>query len=145
APLGMDAVIARRGLCLDAPRRRATLGASVLTALAAAATAAVLYGLSPLLSACILAATVAGGVTQSAAAYFQGKSRFGIAVPLLQAANWALVPIAGVTAWLAIDDANAPALMITAAALLTAFGARALAQREPQVHVTGTDLSGLWA
>ena len=94
APLGLDQVVARRGISLDAGWRRAALGACVLTALAAAAVAALVYHLSAALVADAALATLALGIAQSAGGHFQGQQHLRAAVWVVQLLNGALALVA---------------------------------------------------
>src|SRR6185437_1827411 len=94
APLGLDQVLARRGIRLDAQWRRSSLAASVAVALAAAAFARFAYHLAPPLLASVALITVALGIAQSVGAHFQGRRQFGIAVWVLQLLNLTILLIA---------------------------------------------------
>lgn len=79
-PLGLDQVVGRRGLRLNARWRRASIGASVTTAVAAAFLAGLVYHLPPALMASVAVITLTLGVALSIGAHFQGQRRFGIGV-----------------------------------------------------------------
>jgi O-antigen/teichoic acid export membrane protein len=120
APLGLDLVIARRGLSFTSHLRRAVLVTSVSIAVVTACIAAALYGLSITLLCAIFLATAAVGVSQATAAHFQGRRQFTVAVPYLQMSNWALVPVALVSAAFSLTTASVPCALIALAALTTA-------------------------
>jgi O-antigen/teichoic acid export membrane protein len=120
APLGIDLVVPRRGLPLGTALRRAAAVTSALLALAATVLAAAVYRLEWGLLACILVATTAAGIVQVTAAHFQSQHRFGISVPLLQASNWALVPVGLMTAVVGVGGALLPSALLALLALLTA-------------------------
>jgi O-antigen/teichoic acid export membrane protein len=120
APLGLDLVIARRGLSFTSRLRTAVLASSVAIAMATACIAAALYGLSITLLSAIFLATAAVGVSQATAAHFQGRRQFAVAVPYLQMSNWALVPVAIVSAAFGFTTALVPCALIALAALITA-------------------------
>jgi O-antigen/teichoic acid export membrane protein len=134
APLGFDLAVARRGLQLDPSWRRAVLLASIATAVATAVLAAIGYHLDASLLACVLIATIATGVTQSGAAHYQGQRQFGTALWIFQFSNWALVPVALITAVLGLDTAIAPCVLITVAAVISALAAWLLVSRHRQRH-----------
>ena len=115
APLGLDLVMARRGLRLDAAWRRATLAACVLVGVATAVFAAAVYHLTFALVICVLFATIATGARQTCAAYLQGKRRFSAAVWILQLSNGALLAVAFATALLRLRSAIGPCSLITIA------------------------------
>lgn len=106
APLGLDQVIGRRGLPLDRPLRRGIVSISIGVGLLTAAVSAFLYRLSSSLAQCVLIATVAAGLMQASAAYFQGRQRFGPATWIVQLSNWALLAAALLTALLKLDTAS---------------------------------------
>jgi O-antigen/teichoic acid export membrane protein len=120
APLGLDLVIARRGLSFTSRLRSAVLVTSVSIAVATACIAAAVYGLNITLLCAIFLATAAVGVSQATAAHFQGRRQFAVAVPYLQMSNWALVPIAIVSAAFSFTTALVPCTLIALAALTTA-------------------------
>ena len=123
APLGLDQVVARRGISLDARWRRAALGACVLTALAAAALAALVYHLSLALVADVALGTLALGVAQSAGGHFQGQQRLRAAVWVVQLLNGALALVAILDVGFGLATASEVCLLIAAAAV---FGAIAI-------------------
>jgi O-antigen/teichoic acid export membrane protein len=120
APLGLDLVIARRGLSFTSRLRRAVLVTSVLAAVATVCIAAALYDLSFSLLCAIFLATASVGVSQATAAHFQGRGQFSVAVPYLQMSNWALVPVAIISAGGSFKTALIPCALIALAALITA-------------------------
>ena len=105
APLGLDQVVGRRGLRLNGRWRRASLAASVTTALAAALLGGLLYHLSLALMASVALITLTLGVALSIGAHFQGQRRFGIGVWVLQLLNGTIALSAGITVALGLDTA----------------------------------------
>jgi O-antigen/teichoic acid export membrane protein len=91
-----------------------------LVALVATALAAAVYRLDSGLLACVLVATTAAGIAQVTAAHFQSQHRFAISVPLLQASNWALVPVGVITAIAGAGGALLPSALVALMGLLTA-------------------------
>jgi len=122
APLGLDQVAARRGIRLDAGWRRAALGACALTALAAAAVAALVYHLSAALVASVALITVALGVAQSAGGHFQGQQHLRTAVWVVQLLNGALALVAILALGIGLRSAGAVCLSVAGVALLAAAG-----------------------
>jgi hypothetical protein len=120
APMGLDQLIARHGLAFGGKLRRVTLAASALSGIVTAGIGALLYRMETSMWLALFAATVAGGATQSLARHFQNRGR-PIAVPLLQASNWLLVPVAVLAAAAGFTDAVSPALLLTGASVLTAL------------------------
>ncbi len=120
APLGLDLVVARRGLQLGRPLRRAILAASLGTATVTAAVGALAYDLDASLLASLFVATVAAGAIQAAVANFQGQQRFGAASWLLQISNVLLLPVALVTLSLGFRTALMPCILIAATNLVGA-------------------------
>lgn len=114
-PLGLDLVVARRGLQLDSPWRRAALAACTAVGLAAAAVTAIAYHLALRLLMCVLCATAARGVAQACAAHFRGERQFSTAIWIQQLSNWALVPVALCSALLRFRTAIGPSVLITLA------------------------------
>lgn len=107
APLGLDQVIARRGIRLDARWRRSSFGASLITALAAGAFASLVYHVPLALMASVILITLALGINQSVGAHFQGQRQFGIAVWVLQLLNGTILAVAVVMAEAALHTAVA--------------------------------------
>lgn len=120
APLGLDQVAARRGIRLDGGWRRAALAGTTLTALAAAAVAALVYHLSAALVASVALITVALGVAQSAGGHFQGQQHLRTAVWVVQLLNGAIALVALVDLGLGLPSAGEVCLAIAAVALLAA-------------------------
>jgi O-antigen/teichoic acid export membrane protein len=145
APLGIDLVVARRGLQLDGRLRRSVVASSVVVGCATAAICAAVYGLPASLTGLILVATAGLGLVQGAAAYFQGQQRFGIAVWLLQISNAVLVPVALITLLAGNASAVLPAALIAAGSLVGGLGSWWLVTAETRALVArGTRLLGLW-
>jgi O-antigen/teichoic acid export membrane protein len=106
APLGLDQVVIRRGIRLDGPWRRASLGACIATALAAGAFAGLVYHLHWTLMASVTAITLEVGIAQSVGAHLQGQRQFRVAVWVLQLLNGTIVAIALVTAAAGLETAG---------------------------------------
>jgi hypothetical protein len=120
APLGLDLVLGRQGLRLDAPLRRAVLGISTAMAVLTTVVTAIFYHLEPALLACVFAATVASGVMQAIAGHFQGQRQFGAAVWMLQLSNWTLLVAALLSACFGRRSALEPCALIAVAGVLGA-------------------------
>ena len=120
APLGLDQVVGRRGIRLDAEWKRACFGASLATAIAAGAFAGLVYRLAPALMASVTVITLTLGIAQSVAAHFQGQRRFGIAVWVLQLLNGAIALIALVTAAVGLGTATEVCGLMSLVGLLAA-------------------------
>ena len=112
-PLGLDLVVARRGLQLDSSWRRAALAACTAVGVAAAAAAAIAYHLTVALLTCVLCCTAAKGVVQACGAHFRGERQFSAAIWILQLSNWTLVPVAVCSALLRFRTAVGPSVLIT--------------------------------
>jgi O-antigen/teichoic acid export membrane protein len=141
APLGLDQVVARRGISLDAGWRRAALGACVLTAMAAAAVAALVYHLSAALVADTALATLALGIAQAAGGHFQGQQHLRAAVWVVQLLNGALALVAVLDIGLRLTSASGVCLLVAAAAILGAAAIWWLVRHRQRV---GDDLSKPW-
>jgi O-antigen/teichoic acid export membrane protein len=141
APLGLDQVVARRGISLDARWRRAALAACVLTAMAAAAVAAFVYHLSMALVADVALGTLALGIAQSAGGHFQGQQRLRAAVWVVQVLNGALALVAILDVGFGLATASEVCLLIAAAAVLGAVAIWSLVRRKQSV---GEDRSQPW-
>jgi O-antigen/teichoic acid export membrane protein len=120
APLGLDQVLARRGISLDAGWRRAAVGACVVTAVAAATVAALVYRLSPSVTVSVALITLCLGLAQSAGGHFQGQQHLRTAVWVVQLLNAALVIAALLAAGLGLSTAGAVCSLLAALALLAA-------------------------
>lgn len=130
APLGLDQVLARRGIRLDAKWRRSSFAASVAVALAAGAFARLAYHLAPPLLASVALITVALGIAQSVGAHFQGQRQFGIAVWVLQLLNVTILLIALVAVAAGLGTATAVCALMSFAALAGAAAIRWLVRHE---------------
>lgn len=130
APLGLDQVVGRHGIRLNGRWRRASLGASVATALATALIGGLVYHLAPALIASVAVITLTLGMTQSVAAHFQGQRQFGIAVWVLQLMNGAILVIALVAAAVDLDTATGVCGLMALAVLLAAIVVWWLQRRE---------------
>lgn len=130
-PLGLDLVVARRGLQLNSSWRRTALGACTAVGVATAAFTAIAYHLALPLLICVWLATAARGVVQACGAHFQGQRQFPTALLIRQLSNWALVPVALCSALLQFRTAIGPSALITVAALAGASAAwRQVIRRE---------------
>jgi O-antigen/teichoic acid export membrane protein len=120
APLGLDYVVARRGLALGRGLRRTGLVASAVVGLATVLISLALYDLEVSLLLAIFVATLGMGTSQTVAAHFQGQRQFSLALPFTQMSSWVLMLI-GIIAWIGgITTATLPAALIALAALITA-------------------------
>ncbi len=122
APLGLDLVVARRGLQLGLGLRRSVLIASASTGIITAAIAAEVYEVSRVVLVAIAVTTAASGAIQAGVAHFQGQRRFGIAAWLLQIPNISLVPIALITLLLGLITAQTVSVLIAFASLIGLAG-----------------------
>lgn len=122
APLGLDQVVGRRGIRLDRLWQRASLGASLLTALAAGVFAKLVYHLPPALVASIAVTTLALGIAQSVGAHYQGQRQFGIAVWVVQLLNGTLLLIALIAAAAGLGSAATVCGLMSVVALVGAAG-----------------------
>jgi O-antigen/teichoic acid export membrane protein len=120
APLGLDQVVARRGISVDAAWRRAALGACVLTASAAATVAALVYHLSAPLVTSVALITLALGVAQTAGGHFQGQQRLRAAVWVVQLINGAIALVALVDVAIGVVSAAEVCSAIAAVAIIGA-------------------------
>ena len=137
APLGLDLLVARRGLLLGPPLRRAVLVASAGVAAVTAAVAAVAYDLAFDLALALFFAIAAAGVVQGVTAHFQGQRQFGIAAWILQTSNFILIPAGLVALAAGLTTATAPAVLIAALMVLAAAWA-ALSQSRPAAAAHGS-------
>ena len=128
-PLGLDLVVARRGLQLDSSWRRAALAACTAVGVVTAAVTAIVYHLALPLLSCVLCATAARGVAQACGAHFRGERQFSTALWILQLSNWALVPVALCSALLKFRTAIGPSALITVAGVAGAAAAWLLVAR----------------
>lgn len=131
APLGLDQVVGRRGIRLDARWRRATLGASLATALGAGAVSGLIYRVPPALMACVALITLTLGMAQSVGAHFQGQRQFGIAVWVVQLLNAMIALIALVAAITGLGTATEVCALIGIGALVGAIAIWRLVRHEP--------------
>lgn len=122
-PLGLDLVVARRGLQLNSSWRRAALAACTAVGVVSAAFTAIAYHLALPLSICVLLATAARGVVQACGAHFRGERQFSTALWILQWSNWALLPVALCSALLEFRTAIGPAALMTGVGLAGALAA----------------------
>lgn len=122
APLGLDQVVGRRGIPLDAVWRRASLGACLAMGFLTAIVAGLIYHLAGALCVCIGVSTLAIGLAQSGASHFQGQQRFGTAVWMLQLSNCTLALVALVTAAAGLTTETEVCALLAAAGAMTAAG-----------------------
>jgi O-antigen/teichoic acid export membrane protein len=132
APLGLDQIIARRGIRLDARWRRASLGASLATAVAAGVVSGLLYHLPLALMASVTLITLTLGIAQSVGAHFQGQRRFGIAVWVVQIFNATIALIALVAAAMGLDTAIEVCALMSVVGLIAAAAIWWLLKRDPE-------------
>ena len=97
APLGLDKVVGRRGIRLDARWRSASFGACLVTAIVAGAVSSLVYHLTTALMVSVTLITLTLGLAQAVAAHFQGQRQFGIAVWVLQLLNVTIAVVALIT------------------------------------------------
>jgi O-antigen/teichoic acid export membrane protein len=114
APLGLDLVVARRGLVLGPRLRLGVLGTCTAMGLVTAVIGSVLYGLPFSLLITLLVATVAAGAIQAGVAHFQGRQNFALAAWLLQTPNAVLIPVALITLICGFDTAVTPSILLAA-------------------------------
>jgi hypothetical protein len=145
APLGIDLVIARRGLRLGLHLRRAAFAASVLTGLLTTLVGALLYHLQPSLLVCLFVATTTGGMSQSSAAHFQSQKRFAISVPILQSSNWALIVVGVITAVVAASTAVVPTAILAASGAIAGVIGWVLVSRKTEDSGVPVRTGGLWS
>jgi O-antigen/teichoic acid export membrane protein len=130
APLGLDQVVLRRGIRLDAEWRRASFGASIVTALGAGLFSGLVYHLAPPLMVWVGVITLTLGIAQSVAAHFQGQRQFGIAVWVLQLLNGTIALIALVAAAAGLRSATAVCGLMGIAGMIAAAAVWWLVRRE---------------
>ena len=105
APLGLDLVIGRRGLPLSQGLRRAIVGIALAVGSLAAVASTLIYHLELSIAICVAVMTVAWGLMQASAAWYQGQQRFGPATWIVQLSNWALLAAALLTELLGLETA----------------------------------------
>lgn len=105
APLGLDLVIGRRGLPLGRELRRTIVGTSTVVALVITVASVLIYRLELTLAICVGVMTVAWGLMQASASWYQGQQRFGPATWIVQLSNLALLAAAILTALLGLETA----------------------------------------
>jgi O-antigen/teichoic acid export membrane protein len=141
APLGLDQVVARRGISLDAGWRRAAFWACVLTSLGAALVAVLVYHLSAALALDTALATLALGIAQSAGGHFQGQQHPRAAVWVVQLLNGALFLVAVLDFGLRIGSASEVCLLVASVGIVGAAAIWWFVRRRQSV---GEDLSKPW-
>lgn len=146
-PLGLDTLVARRGIDASPALARRAIATSSATGSAAAIVGAALYRLEPPLLALIVVASMAGGANLVASSVHQGARRFVPALALSQSQNAFLAAGAAVAFFSAGARPWLPCAVYTAGFVLTAsIGWRALlrghAAAEP-VSVRVTELMSL--
>ena len=132
APLGLDQVIGRRGLRLNAPWQRASFGASLATSVVVALLAGLVYHLRPVLMASVALITLALGVALSVGAHFQGEGRFGVGVWVLQLLNGTIALIALITVAAGLDTAGEVCGLMALVGIVAAAAVWRLVRRERQ-------------
>jgi O-antigen/teichoic acid export membrane protein len=120
APLGLDYLIARRGLTFGARLRRTVFLMSMLVGLGTFFVTMELYHLNVSLLIPIFVATVAMGVAQTVAAHYQSQQQFGLSVPFVQASNCLLLLIALIAALCSMTSATLPSDLIALTGVVTA-------------------------
>lgn len=129
APLGLDKVVGRRGIRLDAQWRHASLGTSLATALAAGIIAGLVYHLSAALMASVTLITLTLGIAQSVGAHYQGQRQFGVAAWVLQLLNGTIALVAVAAAAAGLASAKAVCGLMAGAGLTAAAGVWWLVRR----------------
>ncbi len=145
APLGLDQVVGRRGLRLDGPWRRASIGASAATGLAAALVAGLVYRLGPALMASVALITFTLGVALSVGAHFQGRQQFGVAVWVLQLLNGAVALIAVITIAAGLETSAEVCGLMATAGMVAAAAVWGLLRREGDVRGPQLSPRNLWS
>ena len=120
APLGLDYLIARRGLTFGSRLRRTVLLTSTLVGVGTFFVAMGLYHLKVSLLVPIFVATAAMGISQTVAAHFQSQQQLGLSVPFVQASNCLLLLIAVIAAVCSMTSATLPSDLIALTGLITA-------------------------
>jgi O-antigen/teichoic acid export membrane protein len=129
APLGLDLVIGRRGLPPGRQLRRTIMSASTAVGLAIAVASALIYRLEPTLAICAGIMTVAWGLLQASASWYQGQQRFGPATWIVQLSNLALLITALLTALLGFATAVESCVLLAATTAVGGVFAWVLARR----------------
>ena len=120
APLGLDQIVARRGLLLGPHLRRGVLAACAATGVLTATIAGLVYHLPGEMLLALGIATAATGACQAAVSHFQGQRQFGIAAWLLQIMpNMALAPVALLALIPALRTAATLGELLAAASVLS--------------------------
>ena len=114
APLGLDLVIGRRGLPLGRQLRRTIVSGSTAVGLGVAVASALIYRLEPTLAICAGVMTVAWGLLQASASWYQGQQRFGPATWIVQLSNLALLITALLSALLGFSTAVESCVLLAA-------------------------------
>lgn len=130
APAGAELVVNRRRLAADRRLLARTLSTSLVAAAATLAAAVLLYDLGALLHALAAAAIVAGGLTFVAAAQFQRRERFAVAVLLMQSPNAALLLASLLALAFARGGAVLPASVLAVGCAISAGAGWGLLPRE---------------
>jgi O-antigen/teichoic acid export membrane protein len=144
APIGLDLVVARRGLLLRPPLRRFAVAACLITGVLTVLVAASAYRLTPGLLISLGVSTVATGACQAAVAHFQGQRRFGLAAWLLQIPNVVLVPVALITVVAGLNTAVMLSTLIAAACVVGFAGTWYLLARDRNRQSDAPRLAMLW-
>lgn len=135
APLGLDQIVARRGIRLDARWRRACVGASVATAVAAGLFSGLVYHLPVALAVSVILITFTLGVAQTVGAHFQAQRRFGIAVWVVQIFNATIALVGIIAAAVGLDTATEVCALMSLIGLLAATGIWWLLKRDSQTPI----------
>jgi O-antigen/teichoic acid export membrane protein len=145
APLGLDQILARRGLPFGPYLRRWALVACVLTGVLTAIVAALVYGLSADMLIALGVATAATGACLAAVAHFQGQRQFGIAAWLLQIMpNMALAPVALLAMIPSFRSASRLSGVLAAAGVICFAGAWCLVVSRQPSAANPPRLTALW-
>ncbi|HUF36395.1 MAG TPA: hypothetical protein VMN37_10625 [Gemmatimonadales bacterium] len=131
AAIGLDAVAVRRRLDFGPRLLRQVLLASSAVGVGTGLVGAG-YGLGIVAVGLVVAASAGGGTMMVAAAEFQRRHRFGLALSLLQAPNLALLVAAGATLVLKAEGAMMPLVITAVGSVLGAGVGWALLLGEPR-------------
>ena len=144
APLGLDLVVARRGLLLGPHLRRSAFVTSAVTGILTALLATLAYSLPVSLFIALAIATTTAGACQAGVAHFQGQRQFALAAWLLQIPNIALLPIALLTLWLGLTTASTLSLLLAVASVIGLVGTWYLVARTANLAQGTLRTATLW-
>lgn len=144
APLGMDTVLARRGLPLGPRLRRSTVVTSAITGTLIALLATLAYDLTLALFIALALAIATAAACQVGVAYFQGQRQLGLASWLLQIPNMALIPITLLTLLLGLTTATTLSVLLAAASAIGLAGTWHLVARSDHPEQATPRVSTLW-